>query len=71
MKKAQSKDLLSAEQLAERWGMSSGTLENWRAKKKGPNFLRIGGAKGSLIYYRMADVLAYEDKCLVKTKVSR
>lgn len=70
MKKAQSKldGVISAERLAVRWGMSPRTLENWRSAGKGPDFIRVGGDKGSLIVYRVEDVMEYESIWLVKTR---
>lgn len=48
--------LLTPEELAERWKIAVGTLENWRYLGKGPLWLKIGGQAR----YRLADVLAYE-----------
>jgi hypothetical protein len=43
-------------QLARRWSLSPRTLERWRWLKKGPAFMRIGGA----IRYRVEDVESFE-----------
>ena len=48
--------LLTTEELANRWKVAVGTLENWRHQGKGPTWLKIGGQAR----YRLADVLAYE-----------
>ena len=48
--------LLTTEELAARWKMAVGTLDNWRHLGKGPTWLKIGGQ----VRYRLADVLAYE-----------
>lgn len=55
---AASDTFLSPQQLAKRWGgaVSSATLANWRAKKRGPSFVKVG----TRIRYRLSDVLAYE-----------
>lgn len=47
---------LNQVQLARRWSLSPRTLERWRWLKKGPPFMRIGGA----IRYRIEDVEAFE-----------
>jgi hypothetical protein len=47
---------LNQVQLARRWSLSPRTLERWRWLKKGPPFMRIGGA----IRYRVGDVEAFE-----------
>lgn len=53
---------LNETQLAERWGMTKRTLQMWRAKGKGPAFIRIGERS---IFYREEDVLAYEKASVV------
>ena len=50
--------LLTPEELAERWKIAVGTLENWRDLGKGPLWLKIGGQAR----YRLADVLQYESE---------
>lgn len=37
-----SKVFLNAAELATRWGVSVGTLANWRSEEKGPSFVKIG-----------------------------
>lgn len=49
-------DLLSTAELADRWKMSPITLQNWRQKRKGPPWVKLGRQK----LYRIADVEAYE-----------
>ena len=48
---------LTETQLAERWGLTTRTLQSWRKDGKGPNFVRLGERS---IFYRAADVEAYE-----------
>jgi predicted DNA-binding transcriptional regulator AlpA len=52
--------LLSERDLAERWGISEITLQDWRCRGKGPPFVRLG----RMIRYRAMDiemwVLAHE-----------
>lgn len=52
------------EYLERRWGVSGATLERDRSLKQGCKYFKIGGA----IRYRLSDIEAYENKCLVETK---
>jgi predicted DNA-binding transcriptional regulator AlpA len=47
---------LTPEDLARRWQISIGTISNWRTKKAGPEFIRIGG----LVRYNLEAVTAWE-----------
>jgi hypothetical protein len=49
-------DLLTARDLAERWGCSVGHLANLRSAGLGPGYLKIGTS----VRYRVCDLLAYE-----------
>ena len=42
--------------LAERWHLSTGTLDHWRRYGKGPLYLKIGGK----VLYRVLDIEAFE-----------
>jgi len=42
--------------LARRWRVSERTLERWRWRRQGPEFLKIGGR----VVYRIGDIEAYE-----------
>jgi hypothetical protein len=42
--------------LAHRWRISPRTLEQWRWKKVGPRYLKLGGR----VVYRIEDVESYE-----------
>jgi predicted DNA-binding transcriptional regulator AlpA len=46
--------------LALRLGMSARTLQRWRWKGKGPNYLKLGGR----VVYRISDVEAWEERSL-------
>jgi hypothetical protein len=46
---------------AEVLGVATITIDQWRARSKGPAFLRFGRA----IRYRLGDVIAYRDACRV------
>jgi predicted DNA-binding transcriptional regulator AlpA len=45
--------LLSEREVAERWGISEVTLQDWRCRQKGPPFIRLGGR---MIRYRELDI---------------
>ena len=49
--------LVTADELAERWHKSPRTLQRWRLRGYGPPSMRIGAS----IFYRWADVLAFEE----------
>jgi hypothetical protein len=54
-------DLLTARELAERWGCSVGHLSNLRSAGLGPAYLKIGTS----VRYRVSDLLSYEQAHLV------
>jgi predicted site-specific integrase-resolvase len=47
---------LRPDDLAERWGVSTGTLSNWRSRGIGPTFVKIGAN----VRYALTDVESYE-----------
>lgn len=49
--------LLTKQELAERWGITQRTLENWERKGRGPKRTTLSK---KAIRYSMTDVLAYE-----------
>jgi predicted DNA-binding transcriptional regulator AlpA len=53
---------LTPSQLAKRWEniVSRGTIDQWRAKRRGPKFIRLG----SRIVYAISDVEDYEKQRL-------
>ena len=53
---------LTETDLAERWSMTTRTLQSWRKTGTGPAFVRLGERS---IFYRMEDVLAYEESRVV------
>ena len=55
-------DVLTPEQLAERWGYSVRTLTNWRSLNKGCSFSKIG----DMVVYRLQAVRDYEERQLHK-----
>lgn len=50
-------------QLAERCDLSPEALERWRVLGIGPKFIRLPGK----VIYRLCDVEAYENDCLVSS----
>jgi predicted site-specific integrase-resolvase len=56
--------LISANELASRWGLAPRTLESWRSQGRGPAYLKIGGR----VQYRQDDIEAYEAKCRQECK---
>ena len=53
-------------ELAERWGLTEDTLNQWRHKRIGPNYVKIGPSKTSRVCYRVEDIEAYESKNVYK-----
>jgi len=51
---------LNQVQLARRWSLSPRTLERWRWRARGPQYLKVGGR----VVYRLADVEAFERSAL-------
>lgn len=49
--------LVTEQVLAARWQKSVRTLQRWRYDAQGPAYVRIGGT----IFYRLGDILAFED----------
>jgi hypothetical protein len=56
---APSKDLLTNDEAAEILGLQPNTLEIWRCKGKGPNFIKTGPARQDPIRYRTEDIKAW------------
>lgn len=47
---------LRPDDLADRWGVTTKTLANWRSRGTGPTYVKVGG----MVRYPMADVENYE-----------
>ncbi len=60
---SEKEQLMTQEELADRWQISTATLERNRSFKEGVKYLKLGG----LIRYRLSDVLAYEGQSTVET----
>lgn len=56
---------LNESDLADRMQVTVKTVQKWRREGKGPAYLKL--ASGS-VRYRLEDVLAYEESCLVLPK---
>jgi len=56
---------LTSTQLSQRWCISPSTLERWRWLRVGLPYIKVGGR----IRYRLADIQAYEQKELAKTRL--
>lgn len=50
------KDHLTTVELAARWGVAKGTIENWRIRGCGPQFVKIG----KKVFYPLHVVIAWE-----------
>jgi hypothetical protein len=55
------------QQVSVNYGISTGTLANWRTQKKGPKYFKVGSGK---ILYRTVDVEAFLFSCPVLTSDS-
>jgi len=55
-------ELLTEQMLALRWHCSTSRLQRWRADRKGPAYLKIGGK----VLYRLEDLREYEKAHIVQ-----
>lgn len=58
---------LNQRELAERWSISTDSLERWRCEGLGPVFLKLQGR----VLYRVEDVEAFEINSLRKSTSDR
>lgn len=56
----------TTDELAARWGVTNGTLRNWRWKKQGPPHHKLGDGDRAQVYYKIDDILKYEKSHRVK-----
>ena len=54
-------------ELSRRWRLSPRTLERWRYKGTGPQFLKVGGR----VVYRLTDIEAFEAEQLQATATAK
>jgi predicted DNA-binding transcriptional regulator AlpA len=57
-----SREVWSPAELAERLGVSVGTLANWRWRGEGPRYVKLGSGRSSRVRYRAEDVAAWETR---------
>jgi hypothetical protein len=50
--------MLTTADLAERWRVPTRSLGQWRYERRGPEYVKIGGA----VRYRLSDVERYENE---------
>lgn len=60
------KEFLTTAQLAERWDIHPGTLENWRGQGKGPPYVKLTKKRRSPVLYRLSDIIEYERRMTIK-----
>ena len=60
-------DLLTAEEVADKTGLSPETLAQWRSQKRGISYLKIGRA----VRYDPSDVQTYLEGCRVSVSDPR
>lgn len=48
--------MMTTKELAKEWGVSAGTLANWRSQNRGPKFLRLGRK----VVYKTKDIEKFE-----------
>ncbi len=53
--------IISEKLLAERWFCSVSRIQRWRYQKIGPPYIKMMGR----VLYRVSDIEAYEQSCLV------
>lgn len=58
---------LTPRQLAERWGLSTGTLANWRYRGQGPRFIRLSNR----VLYPVDQIRSFEELAWPSTDSSR
>lgn len=61
---------LTPDDLVARWAgrVCVGTLANWRWKKRGPKWVKLGKGRQSKVVYRLSDVQRYERQQLNRGK---
>jgi Helix-turn-helix domain len=60
--------MLTAKQASERLGVKPETLEAWRARRVGPEYMKLGDEQRSPIRYSQAAIDAYLRERTVRTK---
>lgn len=52
--------MITPGELADRWRITPKTLANWRNLKKGPPYVKFGGARNQRVFYRLQDIIEFE-----------
>ena len=60
--------LFTTDELAARWSMDPGSLENWRNDGKGPVFIKMGSGSSAPVRYRLCDIEDWERKKEVRPR---
>ena len=63
-------DFLTTQELATRWRLDPKTLSNWRVKRIGPPWTKLGGGRNGKVVYAIAEILVFEKGAVVGDKVS-
>jgi hypothetical protein len=53
-------EFLNTAELAARWRLSVKTLTNWRVKRVGPRWRKLGAGRNARVVYPMAEIVAFE-----------
>lgn len=53
-------ELITSNELADRWGINEGSLRMMRVAGRGPRYLKLGTGPRPRIRYRLAEVVAFE-----------
>jgi hypothetical protein len=51
------KNFITTKELARRWRRSPRTIEGWRVKKTGPNYLELNG----MVLYDLDEIIKFEN----------
>ncbi len=54
---------MSSGEVATMLGVSEATLSRWRFEGSGPQYLKLGARRKSVVSYRREDVLSYLQEC--------
>ena len=52
--------LLTPEELCERWKIADNTLRKWRVANTGPTYIKLGEGRNSEVRYRVEDIESFE-----------
>ena len=55
-------EVLTEQELAERWNMKPSTVRAWRVARKVPRYFRLGSGPNAQIRYRLEDIVTFEKK---------